>query len=284
MEAAMQQTGGGTMFRNSRLRPVWCRLTCSLAIAVVATLLFSGDGLAANRGNSAATITATFADSCRDFAAHSSKDISHVVIHFADGRVVKDERITTPNYAIDGGAGEEIAFVFVKSGTTRERFDCARPSNLPTAQLEINSPPIDQTIATCYDFFSGGLACEETSPRTDWTSSGEIPNNGGTESGVLLWLCGTVAPCQSALTVTFRGTGSTDPDNDIVSWLIDFGDGTTASGHWGSEPPTAIVHDYGLDLASCGGGPCVVTLTVTDSAGQSDSDTMLLSRVDVTPD
>ena len=55
---------------------------------------------------SAATITASFADSCRDFATHSSKDISHVVFHYADGRVVEDERICGHDYAIDYQAGE----------------------------------------------------------------------------------------------------------------------------------------------------------------------------------
>ena len=44
-------------------------------------------------GNSAATITASFADSCRDFAAHSSKDISYVEIHYVGGGVVKERRL-----------------------------------------------------------------------------------------------------------------------------------------------------------------------------------------------
>jgi hypothetical protein len=43
--------------------------------------------------NSAATITASFADSCRDFSAHSSKDISYVEFHYVDGDVVKERRL-----------------------------------------------------------------------------------------------------------------------------------------------------------------------------------------------
>ena len=79
-------------------------------------------------GNSAATITGSFADSCRDFTAHSSKDISYVELHYASGSVVKDESIISPDWAIDGGPGGEIDFANVKSGTTNEEFAC-EPSN-----------------------------------------------------------------------------------------------------------------------------------------------------------
>jgi hypothetical protein len=249
-----------------------------------ATLLFAGNGLAAPGGNSAAPIAGSFADACRDFVAHSSKDISHVEIHYADGRVVKDESTTTPDYAIDGGAGEEIAFAIVKSGTTRERFDCVWANNPPTALLEINTPPIDQTLEHCDRFWAGGLACEEASPRTDWTDTGEIPNDGGTDSGLFHWVCGAVLACPPTITATFRGTSSSDPDDDIVSWSLDFGDGTFASGDWGSDPPAGIFHDYGSDTTACSVVICVVVLTVTDAAGQSDSDTMLLVLIDQTPD
>ena len=56
------------------------------------------------------------------------------------------------------------------------------PSNTaPTARLEIQAPPIDQTFAHCYDFFTGsggGLLCEQSSPRTVWTTASEIPDDG----------------------------------------------------------------------------------------------------------
>jgi hypothetical protein len=251
------------------------------------TLLFSANGLAAPGRDSAATITGSFTDSCRDFAAHSSKDISHVVISYADGRIVKDESTTTPAYAIDGDAGDEIDFAVVKAGTTRATFTCPRTNSPPTAVLEINTPPVDQTFEHCHDFFFGGLACEEASPRTDWTDTSEIPNDGGSDSGFFHWVCGAVLTCPPAITATFRGTSSSDPDNDIVSWSLDFGDGTFASGGWNSDPPTGVFHlFYGPDATPCSGPSttCVVVLTVTDAAGQSDSDTMLLARVDQTPD
>jgi hypothetical protein len=270
---------------DSRLGRRRAALWAVAAISSVA-LVPSATALAAPGGNSAATISGSFADSCRDFAAHSSKDISHVELHYADGRVVKDERIDRPDYSIDGGAGEEIEFAIVKSGTTSERFDCVEATGPPTALLEINTPPIDQTIEHCFDFSFGGLACEESGPRTDWTDPSEIPNEGGSDSGYFHWVCGAVLPCPPTITASFRGIGSSDPDDDISSWSLDFGDGTSASGSWASDPPTSVFHDYGSDTLSCGGPSttCVVVLTVTDAAGQSESDTLLVVRVDQTPD
>jgi hypothetical protein len=89
--------------------------------------------------------------------------------------------------------------------------------------------------------------------------------------------------------MSFRGTSSSDPDNDIASWSIDFGDGTSASGSWSTDPPTEVTHAYSTFFSDCFGfgtfsGVCPVTLTVTDAAGQSDSDTMVMAFVDQTPD
>jgi PKD domain len=71
---------------------------------------------------------------------------------------------------------------------------------------------------------------------------------------------------------TALGACSTDPDGDIVSWSIDLGDGTTpASGTWATDPPVEVTHDYGQL-----GCVCSVVLTVTDSAGHSSSDPMLV--------
>src|SRR5687768_8375575 len=96
-------------------------------LAILAWLAAAPAALAVpGGGNSAATITASFADSCRDFAAHSSKDISHVEFHYVETRVVKDETINSHDYAVDGGAGDEIDFATVKSGTTRQDFDCVQ--------------------------------------------------------------------------------------------------------------------------------------------------------------
>jgi hypothetical protein len=96
----------------------------AVVLALIAMLASSGAAQGVEPGNSAATITASFGDSCTDFEAHSSKDISHVEIHYADGRVVKHESIDSPDYSVDGG--DELDFAIVKSGTTADRFDCDR--------------------------------------------------------------------------------------------------------------------------------------------------------------
>jgi hypothetical protein len=95
------------------------------ALVMAASAIASpGAALAApGNGNSAATITGSFGASCTDFEAHSSKDISHVEIHYTDGRVIKDEAVDAPDISIDGG--DEITSVIVKSGTTAHAFECA---------------------------------------------------------------------------------------------------------------------------------------------------------------
>ena len=254
-------------------------------IALLALLVTAQAAPAAPRhDNSAALITGEFADSCRDFAAHSSKDISHVEVHHADGRVVKQETINGPDYWLDGAAGGEIEFAILKSGTTRERFDCVQTNSPPTSLLGIKTPPVDQTLEHCYVFFDG-TACEQSAPRTAWSSVSDITNDQGS---LLTWGCGAFGGSSlCSFTFSFRGTSSSDPDNDIASWSIDFGDGTSASGNWSTDPPTEVAHDYAF--SNCVGfgtsaGLCPVTLTVTDFAGQSDFDTMVMAQVDQTPD
>lgn len=95
-----------------------------LVLALIATLAWTDAAEGTEQGNSAATITASFGDSCTDFEAHSSKDISHVELHHTDGRVIKDEIIDGPDFSVVGDPGDEIDFALVKSGTTTERSDC----------------------------------------------------------------------------------------------------------------------------------------------------------------
>jgi hypothetical protein len=250
-----------------------------ILVAILAGLVVTPAAQSPSGGRqSAATITGAFADSCRDFSVHSSKDISYVELHYVAGPVVKDENINSPDHAIDGGAGDEIEVATVKSGTTIEEFACAPGNRAPTALLEILTPPVDQTLEHCYETWFGGLSCEQSSPRTAWTNSGQVPDTGGTDSGIFHWVRGDPFPCSPcSYVITFRGIGSRDPDADLASWSLDFGDGTSVDGTW-SVPPTALVHDYGL------GCFCVVTLTVTDSAGQNHSDTIRMVFLDLTPD
>jgi PKD repeat protein len=60
------------------------------------------------------------------------------------------------------------------------------------------------------------------------------------------------------LSVTFNGSGSTDPDGTIASWAWSFGDGASGSG-------TTITHVY------TAAGTYVPTLTVTDNGGATST-------------
>lgn len=72
--------------------------------------------------------------------------------------------------------------------------------------------------------------------------------------------------------VTFNGSGSTDPDgiSDIVSYEWDFGDGATVSG-------SLVNHTYNDN------GVYTATLTVTDTAGATNTDTATITVNNVAP-
>lgn len=248
----------------------------TLLLALGATLIAPG---AAAPAPTATITVGPFTDSCRDVSFHSTKDISHVEIHYSNPNreALKDETVASPNYRIDGDPGDEIDFVIVKSGKTTETFACPATNSPPTALLEIKTPTIDHPTAEeaeeCTSLFSPpDLYCSYGHPRTVWTPW---------EPGAVFWL---FCPEQT-FTFSFRGTSSTDPDGDIdiASWSIAFGDGTTASGSWATDSPTEVVHEYSLAhfLAQ---DPTTVTLTVTDSADQSDSDTLSTGLVNACPD
>jgi glucose/arabinose dehydrogenase/chitodextrinase len=66
---------------------------------------------------------------------------------------------------------------------------------------------------------------------------------------------------QPPLSVTFSGSGSSDPDSDALTYSWDFGDGSTANG-------VSVSHTYST------AGLYPATLTVDDSRGGSDTDTV----------
>jgi hypothetical protein len=134
-----------------RARP-WLVLP-ALTVVVAAMVVVAAASAACT-----ATITASFSDSCRDFAARSSKDISYVELHYVDGRVAKRERINRRHYSIDGVAGDELDSAVVKSGTTRKTFACPRTNSPPTAILEIFGP--------CSTLGDGTLSCDADTPRS----------------------------------------------------------------------------------------------------------------------
>src|SRR5688500_5894275 len=108
-------------------------------ILVVAVTLAWSSVTFARPGDSDASIAGSVSDSCRNFESTSTKDISHVEIHYADGRVIKDESNRTHNFSFDGSAGDEIDYAIVKSGTTNEQFPC-QGDRMPVALMEINTP------------------------------------------------------------------------------------------------------------------------------------------------
>jgi hypothetical protein len=250
----------------------------TLAFALAVTLAWTSVA-GARPDNGGAAITGAFSDGCRDFAAHAESAISFVELHHADGRVVRDESVDGPDYALDGSAGDELERVLVKAGRTKKPFSCEAGSAPPTAVLELETPAVDQTVQHCYDF--GGLLCQVSSPRTTWTATSAIP-----APGLFMWGCGAFVPCPATFSVDFRGTSSSDPDGDLASWSLTFGEGTSAGGAWSAAPPARVSHVYGRDLSACRfpSGPCVIVLTVTDAAGQSDSETVEMAVVDQTLD
>jgi PKD repeat protein len=74
----------------------------------------------------------------------------------------------------------------------------------------------------------------------------------------------------TGLTCSFDGSGSSDPDGSITSYVWDFGDGGSGSG-----PTTA--HAY------ASAGARTVALTVTDNDGATDTETGTASPVDPPP-
>ena len=195
---------------------------------------------------------------------------------------MKDEGIATHDYTVDGGQGDELEIAIVKSGTTSSLFECGRENRPPAARLEMATPAANGTLEGCFDFFAGGLICEQSAPRTGWTSADQVPDNGGSDTGLFHWACGALTDIsQCPFTLTFRGIGSADPDGDIILWTLDFGDGTSTGGSWAAAPPVQIAHEY--DRFGCF-DICVITLTVTDSTGQSDSVSLRMVFMDVSPD
>lgn len=72
----------------------------------------------------------------------------------------------------------------------------------------------------------------------------------------------TVSP-SDGYTFTFNGSGSTDPDGTVVSYSWDFGDGESDTG-------SSVTHTYDMD------GAYLVTLTVTDDGGHTNSTVQLV--------
>ncbi|MBM3475912.1 MAG: HYR domain-containing protein, partial [Armatimonadetes bacterium] len=103
---------------------------------------------------------------------------------------------------------------------------------------------------------------------------GSISGTNNPPTAVLAAIGTTEANTTGGANVTLDGSGSTDPENDPLTYAWDFdGDGTIDS--TGSSPTAS--HFYAL------GGPLTATLTVTDDDAASDSATAEITVVDTTP-
>ena len=71
-------------------------------------------------------------------------------------------------------------------------------------------------------------------------------------------------------TLTFDGTGSHDPDGQVVAWALDFGDGSTSA-------TATATHAFAAP------GTYTVTLTVTDDAGATGKATLDVAIADPPP-
>jgi fructan beta-fructosidase len=91
-----------------------------------------------------------------------------------------------------------------------------------------------------------------------WSDGGSDTNNAPTPS---------FAYSTSNLIADFDGSGSSDSDGSISSWVWDFGDGTTGNGEF-------VSHAYSVS------GNYTVTLTVTDDKGATGSDSHVVSVSD----
>jgi PKD repeat protein len=94
-----------------------------------------------------------------------------------------------------------------------------------------------------------------------YTVSGSIPDPGGLAAPVAMAAAPDYSSNYAPLYVGFSGSGSTDADGSVDTWSWDFGDGDSSGG---------VLADHTFDAP----GTYVVTLTVTDNDGLSDSDSL----------
>ena len=132
--------------------------------------------------------------------------------------------------------------------------------------LQEGSPAVDAGAATFE--FGGQLIVDLTSEQYN----GTMPDMGALESPYTASLNAPPVAIAAAdlnhgtapLTVHFDGTGSYDPDGAITAYVWDFGDGNSSS-------EAAPAHTYET------AGSYTATLTVTDDAGATSSDSVAVT-------
>ena len=139
-------------------------------------------------------------------------------------------------------------------------------------------------IAWQWDFDDGEYSIIQN-PTHSYSDTGAydvtlkvIDNNGSTDTQTYRLTIINAPPTADAgpdqivnnTLVSFDGTGSSDPDGTIVSYLWDFGDGITGTG-------ATVQHNYSTD------DEYTVTLNITDNGGAHDEDTAEITVDTVKP-
>ena len=86
------------------------------------SVLYAGGKPGGSQGDTA-QITVDFADDCSSVDVTSTKDLSNVVLQFADGTYQKFDGLSSPTRSFRGDSGKNIVRLWVKSGTN-DSGDC----------------------------------------------------------------------------------------------------------------------------------------------------------------
>ena len=149
-----------------------------------------------------------------------------------------------------GTTGQSLAFTGTATDPDQDPltltwdFGDGTPSGNGAAPTHTYNQPGDYTVKITADDSHGGVTSVSASAHVVQANRAPTANPGGSYTGI------------AGQAVSFNGGGSTDPDQDLLIYSWDFGDGSQPKGS-GVSP----THTYSVD------GTFVVSLTVDDSHG-----------------